>query len=254
MLPTIDLGPVVLPTAGLVLILGVWLMLTTVEKAAARLGLHVPTTYTVAVIGLATAAVAARVVFVAQHWQAYSQHPLSIVWPLTTGFNSWAGVLAGVAAAFFYGRARQLPAWRTLDALAPALAVGLITWSLSDFLAGPGYGIRTEVPWRLTLFGVGRHPVQLYEILVGLLALLAWWLVTRRSSLPGQPFLISGAVYSGGRLFTDAFRANPWLTDSGYHIVQIISLAVLLLSLLLLMQLSQREPEGTPLVTSVPQD
>lgn len=235
MLPTISIGPLVLPTAGLVYILGIWLALTAVEQAAKRLNLHVAVTYTLATVALATAFVAARLSFVIQHWSAYRQNLLGIVWPLTSGFDLWAGLLVGIAAGFFYGRARRLSPGETLDALAPGFLIGLMAVSAADFLAGPGYGLQADLPWSVTLFGIRRHPVQLYELLVGLLALALWVALLPRRQFAGQLFLLSAAFYSAGRLFFDAFRANAWLTPGGYHIVQIASLAVLLACLLLLL-------------------
>ena len=231
MLPTIDIGPLVLPSGGLVYIVGIWLALTAVEKAAARLKLNVAATYGVAVTALATGFIAARLAFVALHWEAYRQNLIGIVWPLTSGFNIGAGLFFGIAGGFFYGRAKQLPLARTLDGLAPGLIVALMTVSLADFLAGPGYGLRADLPWSIDLFGVRRHPVQLYELLGGLLALGAWWRVRRGQSVPGQLFLITVVVYGTTRLFTAAFRANAWLSGGGYRIVQIISLVVVLLAL-----------------------
>ena len=247
MLPVLDLGFAAVPTAGLIYILGAWLALSAVEKGAALLKQHVAATYTLAVLGLAAAFVGARAAFVASHWEAYRQQPLAIVWPLTAGFDIWAGLLLGALAAFFYGRARGLPPWRTLDALAPGLLVGLSTLSLADFLAGPGYGEAADLPWSISLFGVSRHPVQLYEIAFALLALGVWRLaLIRGRDLPsraGVPFLTAGAVYSAGRLFVDAFRDNAWLTQGGYHVVQIISLVMLLACLFfLLMRLESNAP------------
>ncbi len=241
MYPTLELGPLVIPTAGLVYIVGLWLALSAVERAAARLRLHVPATYTLAVTGVAAGFVGARLVFVALHWSAYSDNLLGIVWPLTSGFHLEAGLLVGVAAAFFYGRLRELPAASTLDAVAPGLLVALIAVSLADFLAGPGYGEQADLPWSISLFGIRRHPVQIYEIAAGAAALLAWQWALRQDLFPGRPFLVSVAVYSAGRLLADAYRANAPLTDGGYHVVQIISLAVLLVSLFFLALLSGRK-------------
>src|SRR5690606_28581398 len=98
----------------------------------------------------------------------------------TSGFNLWAGVFVGVAAAFFYGRARQLDAGDSLDALAPGLLVAAISISLADFLAGPGYGTEANLPWSISLFGIARHPVQIYEIVIALLALAVWRFALRR--------------------------------------------------------------------------
>lgn len=250
MYPTLEIGPLVIPTAGLVYILGLWLALSAVERAAARLGLHVPATYTLAVTGVAAGFVGARLIFVSLHWQAYADNLLGIVWPLTSGFNLPAGLLVGVAAAFLYGRARDLPSAATLDALAPGLLVALIAVSLADFLAGPGYGQQADLPWSISLFGIRRHPVQLYEIAAGAGGLLAWrWAVgmlpDRRSGrFSGQPFLVSAAIYSAGRLLADAYRANTPLTTGGYHVVQIISLAVLLVCLFFLARLADTEEKA----------
>ncbi|MDT8304481.1 MAG: prolipoprotein diacylglyceryl transferase [Anaerolineae bacterium] len=234
MLPTLDLGPVALPTAGLVYILGIWLALTVVERSAARLALNVPVTYNLAALGLAVGVIAARLAFVARYWDAYRQNLVGIVWPLTSGFSLLPGLIAGLAAAFFYARAKRLPAWPTLDALVPALLVALLAISLADFLAGPGFGERADLLWSIDLFGVRRHPVQIYEIVVGLVALLAWRRAVHSQRLPGQAALMALAVYSAGRLFVDAYRANVSLTADGYHVVQIASLGILLASLGLL--------------------
>jgi phosphatidylglycerol---prolipoprotein diacylglyceryl transferase len=143
----------------------------------------------------------------------------------------------GAAAAFFYGRYKRLPLWPTLDAFTPGLLTAFITLSLADFLAGPGYGTLTSMPWGVSVFGIRRHPVQLYEIVAGLAALGVWGLVVKRQAAAGQPFLLALALYSAGRLFLDAYRDNAWLTADGYHVVQMLALAVMLGCLVMLMKM-----------------
>jgi phosphatidylglycerol:prolipoprotein diacylglycerol transferase len=243
MLPTLEIGSLVLPTAGLVYIVGIWVSLTLVERAANALDADAGAIYGVATTALISGFVSARLFFVATHWDAYRQNPLGIIWPLTSGFNWWAALLLGFAGAFFYARARRLQAGVTLDALAPGVVLALMTISLADFLAGPGYGELADLPWSVSLFGISRHPVQLYELLVGLAALLAWRYALSWRTAPGQLFLVTVAVYSAGRLLVDAYRANAWLLSGGYHVLQILSLGVLLISLLLLVRLSPRTQE-----------
>jgi phosphatidylglycerol:prolipoprotein diacylglycerol transferase len=214
--------------------------LTTVEKAAGRLDLHVPWTYSLATVGLVTGFVAARVIFVAGHWTAYRENLLGVVWPLTSGFNILGGLLVGAFAAFFYGRGRRLPAGATLDAIAPGVLVASIAVSLADFLAGPGYGVEADLPWSISLFGIERHPVQIYEIIVAATALLVWIWLHKKPAFDGQLFLISAAIFFAGRLLVDAFRANALLTSGGYHLVQILSLVALLATLLVLMNKQTR--------------
>lgn len=249
MYPVLDLGPFIIPTAGLVYILGAWLALSLVEQAALRLGLNVPDTYGTAVVALAVGVVGARLVFVALNWPAYADDPLAIIWPITSGYTPWAGVLLGAAAAIYYGRWKGLHSAATLDALAPGLLTGLMLLSLADFLAGPGYGKPVDLPWSINFFGILRHPVQIYEIIVGLLALGVWRYAARPGTIivAGRSFLAAAATYSAGRLLVDAFRANTPLMAGGYHLVQIASLVVLLLCLFLLLRTSETVPEvATP--------
>ena len=245
MFPTINVGPFVFPTAGLVYILGVWICLGLIERAARWLRLNAEATYALAAAAVFAGLIGARLTFVALHWPAFQENPLSIIWPLTSGYNVWGGLVVGLAAAFFYGRAKQLPPAATLDALAPGLVAGLIVVSLADFLAGPGFGTLTNLPWGIDQFGLYRHPVQIYEIIVAIVALLLWWWLAGRRAFAGQLFLATAAVISGGRLFVDAFRANAWLTDSGWHVLQIIFLLAMLASLLILASLSIGETHET---------
>ena len=152
MLPTLNIGPLVLPTAGLIFIAGAWLVLSATERAAKKLKLNAEATYTLVAIMLGAAFIGARLTFVILHWPAYQNDLLSILWPLTSGFAWWAGVLTAVVAGVFYVRVKQLPPAATVDALAPGLILALMALSLADFAAGPGYGQETSLPWAIDFF------------------------------------------------------------------------------------------------------
>jgi prolipoprotein diacylglyceryltransferase len=135
---------------------------------------------------------------------------------------------------FFYGRHKQMALAPTLDGLAPIFVTGFIIISLADFLGGPGFGTNSDLPWGISQFDVRRHPVQLYEISVGLLALAIWWIMRKRREFDGQLFLMTTATACFGRLFLDTFRANAWISSGGWHFVQIICLVITVACLLLL--------------------
>lgn len=246
MLPYLNIGPVGLPTAPLVYLLGIWLALFAVDRAARRLGQDAETLYAVASVALLGGFIGARLVFVLLHWSSYDDNLLGIIWPLTSGYNAAGGAIIGMAAAFFYGRWRGLSLWPSLDALAPGLIVFLMAVSLAEFLGGAGYGSLTSMPWGINQFGVRRHAVQLYEIAAGLAALGAWWPATtpRFRGAAGRPFLIATAVYAAGRLFVDAYNETTPLTTGGFHVAQIVALVVMLLALFFLWRLSSAEPGG----------
>ncbi len=235
MYPALQLGGLVLPTAPLTFIIGAWAALTAIEQTARKLmPEQEESIYRLTSMGLFSGLIGARVAFVLTHWSAYQDNILAIIWPINTGFNVGAGVVIGIVVAFFYGRSHQLNPPMTLDTLTPGLLISLITVSLADFLGGPGYGTLSNLPWAISLFGLRRHPVQIYEILIGLSALSLWWRNSQRRLFTGQLFLTAFALYSAGRLFVDAFRDNAPLTSGGYHVIQMVSLTILLVALFLL--------------------
>lgn len=234
MYPSINIGSLALPTTGLLTIFGAYFCLALIERTAVRTRHNPNDVYALGTLGVAAAFIGARLVFVSEFWASYSANPLSIIWPLNNGYNAPAGLLIGVVAAFFYARGKQMPPAKTLNALLPGVLVGLMVLSLKDFLAGPGYGTVTAVPWAISQFGISRHPVQIYELILGAYCLWLWWRLTGQGRADGFVFLAVTAVYSAGRLFLDAFRDNAWITASGFHIWQIIALILLVLCLLLL--------------------
>jgi phosphatidylglycerol:prolipoprotein diacylglycerol transferase len=241
MFPTIPLGPAVLPTAGVIYLLGAWFALSAIETAAKRLRLPVEATYGLGVMAFVAGIIGARALFVVEYWAAFQDNLVGIIWPLNSGYNIWGGVVIGVIGAFFYGRYKQLPPADTLDAIAPGLYILLIAVSLADFAAGPGYGALTSMPWGVSMYGLRRHPVQLYEVAGGLLALFIWWRAHPHRTFAGQAFILSAIFYAAARLITDTYRVNAWVTASGYHILQIISLLVILGGMYILMRQSTKE-------------
>ena len=239
MYPAINLGPLVLPTAPFVTIIGAWVCLALAERTAGRLGLDKEAMSSLVTWGLAAGFIGARLTFVALYWPAYQDNLLGIIWPINSGFHVWGGVFFGGAAMFFYGRAKQIPAAPYLDALAPVIVIGLLFVSLADCFGGPGFGTFTTMPWGINNFDMRRHPVQLYEIAVAAAALLTWWYFQKDRLFEGQLFLVTTAVYCFGRLFVDAYRANTWITAGGWHGLQILCLLAVLSALLLLMRGSQ---------------
>lgn len=240
MYPAINLGPLVLPTAAFIYIIGVWVCLTVAERAARRLDLDTEIMSALVTTGIIAGFIGARLTFVFLYWPAYQNNLLGIVWPINSGFNVWGGLFFGAAAMFFYGRYKQIAAAPYLDALAPVIVTGLLFVSLADFLGGPGFGTFTSAAWGINNFDITRHPVQLYEIGVAVVALLAWTYFQKRPHFAGQLFLITTAVYCFGRLIVDAFRANTWITSGGWHGLQILCLSATLIAVLLLMRHAQK--------------
>lgn len=169
--------------------------------------------------------VGARLIFVALHWENYANNLTGIVWPITVGYSVWGGLSVGALALILLAIRNKLTIPDYLDPLATGLACLAITFSLGDWLGGPGFGTTSD------LFASGRHPVQLYEIVVSVLALAIWWGTLQLARSAGWRFFLTTAILSAGMLLVTPFRGDPWLIGNGWHLFQLIALVIMTLSL-----------------------
>jgi prolipoprotein diacylglyceryltransferase len=109
---------------------------------------------------------------------------------------------------------------RTGDLFVVPLCVGIAVGRIGCFVAGLAddtYGKPTHLPWAVNFGdGIGRHPVQIYEILF--LALLGWVLSRDWNLAEGTRFRIFLASYLAWRVAIDFLKPQP-LVD-GMNLIQ----------------------------------
>jgi phosphatidylglycerol:prolipoprotein diacylglycerol transferase len=227
MAPTLHVLGLALQTYPVFVLLAASLGLWLAARGARQLGLDEDAVYSLGFYALLATALGARLAYVLGHWAAYRGTPLAILSPTTTALSWPEGAVIGGLAGLIYWHYRRLPVGRTLDALAPGLALALAVERAGAFLAGNGLGERTVLPWGVYAGSQLRHPIQLYEAaaLLGIVAVL-WWRRGRRP-FDGHSFVLLVATYAGTRLFLEAFRAQAPLLG-GVRTVQVIALLVML--------------------------
>lgn len=136
---------------------------------------------------------------------------------------------------------------RTGDLFALPLCVGIAVGRIGCLLAGLAddtYGKSTSLPWAVELGdGVGRHPVQLYEILF--LAALGILITRPAQWMEGARFRIFMAGYLAWRLAIDFLKPQPLV--HGMNLIQwccAAGLAVLAAEWLGDRRTSRREVQG----------
>jgi phosphatidylglycerol:prolipoprotein diacylglycerol transferase len=188
MVPFLHLGPVTIPTYGLMVALG---MLTGYYMLAADLArrgiaskdsgvaeMFVAIPCLAGIIGAKIYSVleSPRELFADPLGQIFSRYGLT-----------WAGgLIAGVATFLWLARRKKIPLLNMLDAGSPGLALGYAFGRMGCLLSGDGdYGIPTSLPWGMS-FPNGLvpttervHPTPIYEIL-GACAIA--WLLWRRGA------------------------------------------------------------------------
>jgi phosphatidylglycerol---prolipoprotein diacylglyceryl transferase len=173
-----------------------------------------------------------HVVFYHPELLTEAPHKVLVFWK--GGYASHGAVFGMTLFFLFWARAFRVPFLDLFDRFTFAGTIGVIFVRLGNFFNQEIIGTVTDVPWgvHFTRFGrepVYRHPVQLYELLLGLavLALLLW--ADKRFGKEARPrgllLGISIAVYFGGRLlleFTKEVQAVA--PDSALNMGQYLSL------------------------------
>ena len=233
MLPILHIGPLTIPTSGIIYILGLWVGLSFAEKHSKRRGIEASALYNLVLVSLLVGIIAARLVYVARYPSSFLADPLSIVLPNPNMLDLPGGLAGGSLAALIYANRKKLGFYQTLDALTPALAIMAISASLANLSSGNAYGSLTDLPWSIELWGAKRHPAQLYEMLGACLTLFVMWPARPWLDMlkPGGVFWAFLALSSFSRLFLEAFRGDSIILLDHYRGMQILALAILMVSL-----------------------
>ena len=236
MIPIIQIGPLALPAPGLLVLLGIWLGLSFAERFAPRHCIPGDRLFNLALTGLLTGLIGARLVYVLRYPAAFSANPMDIFSRNPGLLDVWSGVWIGLLGSAIYLQRKKLPAWQTLDALTPALAVFAIALSLSHLASGDAYGAPADMSWSIELWGEHRHPSQVYATLASSAILTFLWPSHKRllDLQPGVYFLSFIALTALGYLFLETFRGDSQPTYWGIRSTQLFAWTMLALCLGLL--------------------
>jgi len=249
MYPSISIGPYLLQTSGLMLLLGVWVGTYLAEKEAGRLRLKKDTISNLIFYGLIAGLASARLAFALRTPRVYLSAPLSLFALDATTLAPAEGLLIGITVAIIFGQRKKLPVRTTLDALAPGLAGFFIAWTAANILSGDAFGSPSDLPWAINLWGESRHPVQFYDLLFGLIILGVILRRVFKDLGKGINFLVLVSLTAVARLITEAFRGDSIVWFGSIRAAQLTSLVMLIGSLWLIRDWSVN-PESTQAIVS----
>lgn len=246
MLPYLHLGPLNVPTFGLMLWLAAVLAGLLLERNFRRNGLSADAVGMVALTVVA-GIVGAKVWHVLDTPSEFRTEGWRVLWD-TAGFAWFGGLVFGITALIVQGLRAKIGALRMLDLAAPSAALGYGIGRIGCFLSGDGcYGIPTTLPWGMSFpHGIDPvftpvHPTPLYELFGGLLIASILW---KRGSKPHTTGSILGLylVLSGlARFLVEFLRRNPHVLW-GMSNAQLASIGSMVAGVLLLVWLAVRRP------------
>ncbi len=227
-----QLGPVTVYSYGLMMAVAVVVCAFLMSRDARREGLPAEMVYDLVFFTVAGGILGARLFYVILNLSYFLKHPLEIVMLQHGGLAFQGGLVAGVASALIFIRRRNLPLLKTLDLLAPYLALGHAIGRIGCFLNGCCYG--RPVSWGI-YFPVHMdrlHPTQLYSS-AGLFLIFFVVRALPRKKLPDGGRLIAALLLTSAlRFFVEFYRADHVPLAGRLSIFQFVSLGVIVLSAL----------------------
>ncbi len=245
MLPIIQVGPLAIQLPGLILLAGLWISLTLVDREAQRHDLDTSTLNNLILIGLIASILGARLWYAAQFASVYLEDPLSLLSLNTSTLAPVEGIATGLVAALIYGQRKKLPIWPTLDALTPSISLFAISVGLAHLASGAAFGAPTDLPWGIELWGALRHPTQVYETIAAAVVFLVLMHQRTRSPFPGYLTLLGVVLFAASRLLIEAFRGDSIITLGSIRSAQLVSLAVIVAGLIGLHFMARSEMESS---------
>ncbi len=233
MLPTIQIGPVSIPTSTMILLVGFWLSLSLAEKYSSRRGISAIILNNLVLISVIVGILSSRFVFIIRYPSAFEANPLSAIYPNPNMLDPLGGVAGVLLTALIYINRKQLNYWQVLDAITPLLSGMMVAMSLANLASGDAFGVPTNLPWAIDLWNAKRHPTQVYDTIAASIIMFILW--PARSWLshlkPGGLFLSFLVLSSFTKLVTEAVRGDSTLFLNQYRGIQFLYLGILLLSL-----------------------
>ena len=179
MIPFLHIGPLTLPTFGLMVATAMLCAYFVLRADLRRRGIDAEAETLVAVPSIA-GMIGAKLYHVFESPREFFANPFGELFS-SYGFAWFGGLIAGIGAFVYLGRKYKIPTLRLFDIASPACALGYGIGRIGCLLSGDGdYGIPTSLPWGMS-FPNGLvpttdrvHPTPIYEFLVAIL--ITWFL------------------------------------------------------------------------------
>ena len=265
----LELGGFLLSWHGLFTALGILAGVQLALRIARAVHYDEDDVYALALVGVPSGIVGARLLFVAEHWDFYGQNPGQILALTEGGISIWGAILGGVLGGLAFALWRGYAVGRALDAAAFGTILGQAIGRLGDLVNGEHLARATDLPWgviythpespafRHSITVGPHHPATTYELLgdlaiLGLLFVVLYRVFPRR---PGLTFFVYLVAYAVMRFFLTYLRVDSPEGLLGLRVPQIVSLVVLVASLPGIWYFAKQPPEPSapgPLLGRVP--
>jgi prolipoprotein diacylglyceryltransferase len=216
MFEAFQIGPFIIWTHLVFLLLAIWMASEFFFRLAASAGMSIQHFKDDAWWHVGASLLGGRVLAVLAEYRVYLrwEDPFRM-FHVHDGNFSFLGAIVGIAIVLFIKRRHSRTTFlQWLDILTPAACFGLTFDWLGKFFAGQAYGTPTDVLWGVTYdsmsvrYAVPVHPVQLYYAMFFALLTFVLLIVRKHSQRAGAETLVGIVVASGMIFVLEFFRGD----------------------------------------------
>jgi prolipoprotein diacylglyceryltransferase len=230
MFPILNIGPLAIQSSGLIIIIGIWFSMDIIEKYS-YLFITPDRNFSKNLYwSLISIIVFARLAYIIQFPNDFFKSPLSIISLNTALFDFASGILMATILFVVLNYRNNINFSASLAAITPGLSLFLIFYSLSLLATGNYFGLPTSMPWGIELWGVVRHPLQIY-LMAG--ASITFIFVIRQLKLNkiNNIFINFSICLSSLVIFLDYYRGDGLFQIANVHLFQFVAFLILIISL-----------------------
>jgi len=175
--------------------------------------------------------IGSRIFYVLINALFYLHNPLEIIMLQHGGMAWFGGLIFGLAAAVLFIKKHKMNLLKTLDLLAPFIALGQAIGRIGCLLNGCCFGRESEFGIYFKVFEKILIPTQLYSSLFLLLIFIILRFKQDNKHLPGEILCSYLFLYSLKRFFIEFLRNDSPRIFYGLTLFQILCLAMFFISL-----------------------
>lgn len=234
-----SIGPFTVHGYGLMIGIGVLCCVFMATKRAKKYGLIEDAIVDIAIWGLISGFLGAKLLFLIVEWKQFLKNPLALLG--SEGFVVYGGIIAGMLAAILYCKKKKLIFLDYFDLTAPSIAMAQGFGRIGCFLAGCCYGRETELPigvifpeGALAPAGIRLLPTQLISSVGNFLIMAILLTAYPRRKRKGDTGFLYMLLYGVGRFLIEFLRNDERGAVGGLSTSQFISLFIVAAGILLM--------------------
>jgi len=226
MYPTIcKIGPLTVYSYGLMLAIAFMSGAFLASRQAYKINIKPEVIFNLCFLVFVSGVIGARFFFVGYHFFYYLHNPIEVIMLQQGGLSWFGGLMLGTVSGLVYLKKKKLPVAKTMDLLAPYLALAQAIGRIGCFLNGCCFG----KIWRFGIYFPSHEatliPTQLYSSLALIVIFFILRLLRQRPHCDGQIFSIYLLLYCAKRFLMEFLRADNPAFIFGLTIFQFFSLA-----------------------------